>query len=83
MNRARSLRMASGRTVPRMRGDEPENMAESDHQAACSPTQPAAVLLGQSESLISLASAAGYRCFTSPEAFRKYSTEEIEQVTGT
>lgn len=35
-------------------------------------TEPVAVLLGESAELISLASAAGYRCFTSPESFKSY-----------
>jgi hypothetical protein len=46
-------------------------------------TQPVAVLLGESDSLISLANAAGYRCFTSAEAFRRYIAEEIEQEAST
>jgi hypothetical protein len=35
-------------------------------------TEPVAVLLGESAELISLASAAGYRCFTSVGAFKSY-----------
>jgi hypothetical protein len=35
-------------------------------------TGPVVVLLGESGELISLASAAGYRCFTSVEAFKSY-----------
>lgn len=35
-------------------------------------TEPVAVLLSESSELISLASAAGYRCFTSTNAFRAY-----------
>jgi hypothetical protein len=35
-------------------------------------TEPVAVLLGESAELISLASAAGYRCFTSTSEFKTY-----------
>ncbi|MCC5983608.1 MAG: DUF262 domain-containing protein [Rhodobacteraceae bacterium] len=35
-------------------------------------TEPVAVLLGESAELISMASAAGYRCFTSTGAFKTY-----------
>ena len=35
-------------------------------------TEPVAVLLGESAELISLASAAGYRCFTSTGEFKSY-----------
>lgn len=35
-------------------------------------TEPVAVLLGESAELISLASAAGFRCFTSTSAFKSY-----------
>ena len=35
-------------------------------------TEPVAVLLGESAELISMASAAGFRCFTSTAAFKSY-----------
>jgi hypothetical protein len=35
-------------------------------------TEPVAVLLGESAELISMASAAGYRCFTSTAVFKTY-----------
>jgi hypothetical protein len=35
-------------------------------------TEPVAVLLGESAELISMASAAGFRCFTSTAAFKTY-----------
>lgn len=35
-------------------------------------SEPVCVLLDESAELISLASASGFRCFTSPDAFRKY-----------
>lgn len=35
-------------------------------------TEPVAVLLGESGELISMASAAGFRCFTSTAAFKSY-----------
>lgn len=40
-------------------------------------SQPVAVLLNEGEAVIALASSAGYRCFTSPDAFRHYIEREI------
>ncbi len=40
-------------------------------------SQPAAVLLNESSDVIALASGAGYRCFTTPTAFRRYVQEEF------
>lgn len=47
-------------------------------------TEPVAVLLNESGETISIANEAGYRCFTSCEAFRQYVTQEVlVEVTGT
>ena len=40
-------------------------------------TQPAAVLLNESADILSLASSAGYRCFTSVDDFKQYVYNEI------
>jgi hypothetical protein len=40
-------------------------------------SQPAAVLLNESAEIISIASQAGYRCFTTIPGFKKYVQEEI------
>lgn len=40
-------------------------------------SQPVAVLLNESAETISIASQAGYRCFTSPEEFRRYVQSDI------
>jgi hypothetical protein len=40
-------------------------------------TEPVALLLNEGERTIALANAAGLRCFTSSEAFRRYVTEEV------
>ncbi len=40
-------------------------------------SQPVAVLLNEEPATLALASAAGFRCFTSPEAFRSYVKREI------
>ena len=38
---------------------------------------PVAVLLNESADTIAMASGAGYRCFTSADAFRKYISSEV------
>jgi hypothetical protein len=40
-------------------------------------SQPVAVLLNEEPATLALASAAGFRCFTSPAAFRSYVQREI------
>jgi hypothetical protein len=40
-------------------------------------TQPVAVLLNEEPATLALASAAGFRCFTSPADFRAYVEREI------
>ena len=40
-------------------------------------SQPVAVLLNEEPATLALASAAGFRCFTSPSAFRSYVEREI------
>lgn len=44
-------------------------------------TEPVAVLLDESAELITFANAAGFRCFTSAAAFRRYVSEEVEGVS--
>jgi hypothetical protein len=41
-------------------------------------TQAVTVLIDESPELLALANAAGFRCFTSPEAFRSYVVDEVE-----
>jgi len=43
-------------------------------------SQPVAVLLNEEPATLALASAAGFRCFTSPSAFRAYVEREILNV---
>jgi hypothetical protein len=43
-------------------------------------SQPVAVLLNEEPTTLALASAAGFRCFTSPAAFRAYVEREILSV---
>ena len=43
-------------------------------------SQPVAVLLNEEPATLALASAAGFRCFTSPAAFRTYVEREILSV---
>lgn len=45
-------------------------------------SEPVAVLLNETEQTLSLANAAGLRCFTSANAFRAYVQEEIIGATG-
>ena len=44
-------------------------------------SQPVAVLLDEGTETLSIAAAAGYRCFTSGETFRDYVTTEISPLT--
>lgn len=44
--------------------------------------QPVAVLLSEAPATLALASAAGFRCFTSPSAFRAYVEREILGLEG-
>ena len=43
-------------------------------------TQPVAVLLNEDAEVIGLANTAGFRCFTSPDAFKKYVNSELLAV---
>ena len=43
-------------------------------------SQPVAVLLNEEPATLALASAAGFRCFTSPSTFRSYVEREILSV---
>lgn len=45
-------------------------------------SQPVAVLLNEEPAVLALASAAGFRCFTSPSAFRSYVEREILAMAG-
>ncbi|MGM0583758.1 MAG: hypothetical protein ACQEUZ_03810 [Pseudomonadota bacterium] len=40
-------------------------------------TEPVAVLLNEDEAILALASEADFRCFSSPDSFRRYVIDEI------